>query len=94
MCIRVRFLPQRGRSHKFEPKVDHENAWLSPSRRRHLRGLLIRNQPDLVVIADPLLAPLVPEITAARCPVHLIKDGEADWNNLIARQLHSTNAAA
>lgn len=88
------FLPQRGRSHKFEPKVDHENAWLSPSRRRHLRGLLIRNQPDLVVIADPLLAPLVPEITAARCPVHLIKDGEADWNNLIARQLHSTNAAA
>ena len=91
------FVPALGRKRnprEFEPKPDHDSGWLSPLRRRRLRDLLLRNRPDLVVVADPLLAPMASAITAAHCRIHLIDDNEADWHDLVARQMSSTTAAA
>ena len=87
------FVPPRGRGRSaklFEPKADHDITWLSPARRERLGALLARNRPDLVIVTDPLLAPLVPQLMAAHGPVTLIDDGEAAWHDLVARRLPST----
>ena len=87
------FVPPRGRGRGpkvFEPRPDHDVTWLSPARRDRLGALLARNRPDLVIVTDPLLAPLVPQLMAAHCPVTLIDDGEAAWHDLVARRLPST----
>ncbi len=87
------FVPPRGRGRNakvFEPRSDHDIAWLSPARRDRLGALLQRNRPDLMIVTDPLLAPLVPQLMAAHGPVTLIDDGEAAWHELVARRLPST----
>lgn len=89
------FVPPRGRARTrgFEPRPDHETSWLSPTRRTRLAAMLERGRPDLVIVTDPLLAPLVPELMMLRLPVHLIDDGEADWHTLVARRMPSVSAA-
>lgn len=92
------FVPPRGRGGRlpraFEPRPDHETQWLSPGRRERLAAMLGRDRPDLVVVGDPLLAPLARTLAAAPCEVRLIDDGEAEWHALAARRLLSPGAAA
>ena len=90
-------VPPRGRDRSpkaFEPRADHDTTWLSATRRDRLGAMLRRHRPDLVIVTDPLLAPLVPQLMSAQCPVTLIDDHEAAWHELVARRQTSTVTAA
>jgi hypothetical protein len=71
-----------------------EPRWLTPGRRRRLAAMLAHERPDLIVVGDPLLAPLAPVLAAAHCPLRLIDSGGAAWHRLLARRVGSAAAAA
>ncbi|AXI48004.1 hypothetical protein C1J03_19570 [Sulfitobacter sp. SK012] len=68
--------------------ADHAGSWLSPARLRRLRKLLIHHAPDLIVVGDPMLAPLLPAFAAVGCPTVLIGNAAAAWHARAATSLN------
>lgn len=67
---------------------------VSDRQKWRLGRLLRSHSPDLVVVGDPLLAPLLPQLAMSRAALRLIDDGTAAWHDLMARRVPSAAASA
>lgn len=59
-------------------------AWLNPRRQARIAAHLARQAPDLVVVADPVLADLGRAVTPAGTGFGVIDDGTAAWADRMA----------
>ena len=64
-----------------------DDRWMNSRRLSRLLALVAQAEPDLVVLADPLLAPIGARLVLAGHSVRMIETGQAAWHQAMSHRL-------